>query len=69
MTEHRDASHLLELIRAEYKEIPGLKLTKPQARRLWSLEPHVCDALLETLTATQFLTKTRQDAYVLTEHR
>src|SRR5437867_4466585 len=30
---------LLIRIRAEYREMPGLKLTLPQARRLWQLDP------------------------------
>jgi hypothetical protein len=55
----------LHLIQAEYLEIPGLRLTKAQFQRLWGLEPHVCDALLDALTATNFLKRTPKDAYVL----
>jgi hypothetical protein len=28
----------LQLIQSEYREIPGLHLTKPQVQRLWGLE-------------------------------
>jgi hypothetical protein len=55
----------LRLIKAEYLEIPGLRLTRLQIQRLWGLEPHLCDALLDALVATAFLRKTNHDAYVL----
>jgi hypothetical protein len=55
----------LRMIQAEYLEIPGLHLTKPQVQRLWGLEPHVCDVLLDRLIAMNFLRRTRKDAYVL----
>ncbi len=55
----------LQLIQAEYLEVPGLHLTKPQARRLWSLDETTCDALLEALVDARFLTKTPKDTYVL----
>jgi hypothetical protein len=28
----------LQLIRAEYLEVPGLRLTRPQVERLWELD-------------------------------
>jgi hypothetical protein len=59
------ATEWLRLIRSEYLEIPGLQLTRPQVQRLWGLEPDMCDALLETLVASEFLRKTRREAYVL----
>ena len=55
----------LRLIQAEYLEMPGLHLTKPQVRRLWNLEPQVCDVLLNSLVADHFLEKTRRDTYAL----
>jgi hypothetical protein len=55
----------LGLIQAEYLEIPGLHLTRPQARRLWSLEPRICDALLDALVAVEFLRKTPREGFVL----
>lgn len=58
-------SEWLQLIQAEYLEIPGLHLTKPQVQRLWGLDETTCDALLEALVATHFLEKTLRDAYVL----
>ncbi len=55
----------LHLVQAEYLEMPGLQLTRPQIRRLWGLEDVTCDALLEQLLATHFLRRTPRDAYVL----
>jgi hypothetical protein len=54
----------LQLIRAEYQEIPGLHLTKPQVQRLWGLDPVTCDALLSTLEDVKFLRKTQNNSYV-----
>jgi len=41
-----DLQDWLALIEAEYRESPGLSLTKAQARRLWGLDPGTCDALM-----------------------
>ena len=57
----------LRLVQAEYLEMPGLMLTKPQVRRLWGLEPEVCDALLETLVAKGFLKLTDEQEYALAD--
>jgi hypothetical protein len=58
-------SELLQVVQAEYLEIPGLHLTKPQAQRLWGLDPFTCDALLDALVAAQFLRCNHRGAYVL----
>ena len=66
MTAEQSTIHdWLHLIKAEYLEMPGLHLTKPQVQRLWKLEPHLCDALLDALVAADFLKKTHGEAYVL----
>ena len=54
----------LHLIRAEYAEVPGLHLTKPQVQDLWALDPWVCDALLIALVDDGFLRRTSDGAYV-----
>jgi hypothetical protein len=59
----------LRVIQAEYLEMPGLHLTKPQIQRLWQLEPQLCDALLDALVAGDFLRKTGREAYVLVRDR
>jgi len=63
--ETSDNAYWLGLIRAEYLEMPGLHLTKPQFCRLWGLEPDKCNALLEALVAAQFLRLTSRGVYVL----
>ena len=57
----------LDLVRAEYHEIPGLHLTKPQVQRLWGIDRELCDQLLELLTRSHFLRRTRTGAYVRAE--
>ena len=57
----------LQLIRGEYLEIPGLRLTKPQVRRLWGLDAVTCEALLAALVEVRFLRCTRDEAYVRVE--
>ena len=59
------ATNWLTLIQAEYREVPGLSLTKPQMRRLWSLDDGTCDALVDALQAVKFLRRTASNTYVL----
>ena len=56
---------LVRRIRAEYVEMPGLCLTMDQARRLWSLEPRICEALLNALIDSRFLRRTDRGLFVL----
>jgi hypothetical protein len=60
-----DMTDLLRLVRAEYREMPGLRLTQRQAQRLWNLDPTTCEAVLEELEAVRFLRRTSDDSYVL----
>jgi hypothetical protein len=55
---------LLGRIRAEYWEMPGLKLTSAQARRLWGLDRESCDSLLNDLIGAGFLARTRDGSFV-----
>jgi hypothetical protein len=57
----------LQLIRAEYLEIPGLHLTESQVQRLWGLDQVTSEALLSALLDVKFLRRTRQGAYVRTD--
>jgi hypothetical protein len=58
------AARWLELIEAEYREMPGLSLRKPQMQRLWGLERELCDLLVDTLVAARVLRRTSNDCYV-----
>ncbi len=46
---------LLARVRGEYLEMPGLRLTLEQARRLWGLDPQACRHVLSTLIEAGFL--------------
>jgi hypothetical protein len=56
---------LLARIRGEYREMPGLRLTPAQARRLWQLDPPICDAILNALLAEGFLSQTRDGSFIV----
>ena len=55
---------VLQRIQGEFLEMPGLRLTAPQAQRLWGLERDTCDALLRALVDAKFLAQTRDGAFV-----
>lgn len=46
---------VVQRVRAEFLEMPGLRVTPDQARRLWNLEGDVCRAVIEALVAESFL--------------
>jgi hypothetical protein len=46
---------LLTRLRAEYLEIPGLRLTFAQAQRLCGVERTLCKAVFDALVADKFL--------------
>ena len=54
----------IKQVRSEYVEMPGLSLTKEQMRRLWRLDPPLCDAVVDALVALQFLERRPGDRYV-----
>jgi len=51
----RPPQRLLQRVRAEFLEMPGLRLTRAQARRLWALDEALCDAILTALVDARFL--------------
>lgn len=55
---------IVRRVRGEFLEMPGLRLTEPQARRLWALEPSLCNAVLAELVENGFLVRTRDGAFV-----
>ena len=65
MTADAIATRVRDLIRAEYLEMPGLCLTKPQIQRLWTLDAATCSAAVDSLVAAQVLRRIARDAYVL----
>ncbi len=63
----RTIDDVLRRIQGEFLEMPGLRLTTPQARRLWGLEASQCDALLGALVDANFLFRTRDGAFMRVE--
>ncbi len=62
-----DANVLVRTVkraRAEFMEMPGLKLTCTQAARLWAVDPEHCRAALAALVASGFLVVTRDACFV-----
>jgi hypothetical protein len=55
---------VLVRIRAEFREMPGLRLTLRQAMRLFSLDALSCDIALRTLIEEGFLTRTRHGSFI-----
>jgi hypothetical protein len=45
----------LSIIRAEFREMPGLILTRPQFQRLWGLDTETCDRVIKELVDAHFL--------------
>lgn len=58
----------LTLIRMEYLEMPDMKLTERQARRLFNLPDELCASALERLVSTGFLTRTTDGAFLRRSH-
>jgi hypothetical protein len=57
---------LLERVRTQYRDMPGLKLTKPQATRLFGVAPSVCATMLRALVMENFLSRTGEGLFVRT---
>jgi hypothetical protein len=55
---------LIARIQMEFLEMPGLKLTAEQARRLWGLPIDLCDTVLASLVEQGFLARTAAGSYV-----
>lgn len=55
---------LLRRVRAEYLEMPGLRLTSAQARRLFDLDAATCEIVIDELVSQGFLLRTREGAIV-----
>lgn len=63
LTQTSEMVDWLQIVRAEYEEMPGLRLTRAQAQRLWGLDAPVCDAVLGMLVDAKFLGQTRDGVY------
>jgi hypothetical protein len=57
------APQILQRIRAEYLEMPGLTLKPEQVQRLCGVDRHVCETALATLVDSGFLSIRPDGAY------
>jgi len=57
---------LLQRVREQYREMPGLTLTKPQAQatRLFGVAPSVCAAMFRALVMENFLSRSGDGVFV-----
>jgi hypothetical protein len=55
---------LLHRVECEYREMPGMCVTAPQAQRLWGLDSTTCSFVLMTLIERRILRRTASGAYV-----
>lgn len=60
---------LMQRIRAEYVEMPGMTLLPAQAARLWSVERRRVVPLLDQLCAEGFLVCNAHGAYLRSDHQ
>ena len=66
-TEHMETPHILDALvrmQTEWMEMPQLKITRPQAQRLWSLSNEVCETAFASLIRQGFLVQAPDGAYV-----
>lgn len=54
---------LAALISAEFNEMPGMRLTFAQARRLWNLSAEDCRCVLDALVASGYLVRDVEGRY------
>jgi hypothetical protein len=54
---------LIQRVRSEFLEMPGLQLNVPQACRLWGLDATTCGSLMEQLVKSNFLYRTRAGGF------
>ncbi len=57
---------IVKRIRVEYVEMPDLRLSLAQARRLWNLPADLCETALSTLVQSGFLARTPDGSFLRT---
>jgi hypothetical protein len=55
--------NLLNRVRGEFIEMPGLRLKIDQAQRLWHLDRAMCESVLTSLVDAKFLGRFDDDLY------
>jgi hypothetical protein len=50
--------------KAEFLEMPGLRVTLAQAQRLWAFDRALCDAVLAALVEARFLVQSGDASFI-----
>ena len=58
---------VVDRIRVEYLDMPGLRLTAAQTQRLCGVDTATCEAALQRLVASGFLRRDVAGAYIRTD--
>ena len=58
---------LVDRVRSEFREMPGLQLTPAQASRLLGIEPEACLRVIDALIGAAFLRRTPSGTIVRAE--
>jgi hypothetical protein len=64
MTDRQRLIEVSRRVRGEFLEMPGLRLTPEQARRLWRVDAAACEQVLGVLVDARLLARTRDGAFV-----
>jgi hypothetical protein len=59
----RTTQDVLERVRGEYLQMPGLSLTVQEAQRLCGIEQTLCKTVLDSMVSTRFLCVTPDGTY------
>ena len=59
-----DIKSLMVHVRNEFTEMPGLRLSVPQAMRLWGLDREACERVVDALVQASFLRRTSRGEVV-----
>ena len=59
-----DRDRVITRVKSEFAEMPGLRLTMPQAMKLWGLDREECQRVINTLVKTAFLQRTARGEVV-----
>jgi hypothetical protein len=54
---------LLDMIRTEFSEMPGLLLTRRQFQRLWELDADTCNEAIDALVKSHVLVRQADGQY------
>ena len=63
-----NVERVVERIRAEFEEMPGLVLTMPQASRFFGIDKDLTRSVLDKLVSSAYLRWTRDGAVARTQH-